>query len=83
MSKDTGTGRSGEAHEAFESRVEALQAVVDRISSWQQSAPPETIRDELDAALAEVGLDLDEGVRQRIVNQVHDDERVDVRALLT
>ena len=79
----TTNGTGNEAHELLEAKVEALQAVVDRITSWQESAPPETVREELDAALADVGLDLDEGVKRRIVTQVHDDERVDVRALLT
>ena len=72
-----------ESGEVQEARVEALQAVVDRVSSWQESAPEETIREELDAALVDVGLDLDEGVKKRIVHQIRDDETVDVRALLT
>ena len=80
----TTPGSSGsESHEVLEARVEALQAVVDRVSSWQESAPEETIREELDAALVDVGLDLDEGVKKRIVHQIHEDETVDVRALLT
>jgi hypothetical protein len=79
----TANGTGDEFHELLEARVEALQAVVDRISSWQDSAPQDTIRDELDAALVDVGLDLDEGVRRRIVTQIHAHEAVDVRALLT
>lgn len=79
----TANSTGDESHELLETRVEALQAVVDRISSWQESAPEATIRDELDAALVDVGLDLDEGVKRRIVTQVHRDETVDVRALLT
>lgn len=73
----------GELDEVLEARIEALQAVVDRVTSWQESAPEGTVRDELDKGLAEVGLDLDGQIRERIVDQIHEDERVDVRSLLT
>ena len=73
----------GEAREVLEARIEALQAVVDRVTSWQESAPEGTVRDELDAGLDEVGLDLDERTRERIVDRIRDDERIDVRSLLT
>lgn len=79
----TTPGNDGDANEVLEARVEALQAVVDRVTSWQESAPEGTVRDELDAGLAEVGLDLDEPTRQGIVERIHADERVDVRSLLT
>jgi hypothetical protein len=69
--------------EELDARIEALQAVVDRVSSWQESAPEGTIREELDAALEEVGLDLDDAVRRRIVEHIHGDaEQTDVRTFL-
>lgn len=34
---------------------EAVQAVVDRVLSWQAGAPEETVRQELEAGLAKVG----------------------------
>ena len=71
--------------EELEARIEALQVVVDRVSSWQESAPERTVREELDAALEEVGLDLDDATRRRIVEHIHDGdaERTDVRRFLT
>jgi hypothetical protein len=34
---------------------EAVQAVVDRVLSWQEGAPVETVREELQRGLAEIG----------------------------
>jgi len=34
---------------------EAVQAVVDRVLSWQEGAPVETVRQELEKGLSEVG----------------------------
>ena len=69
--------------EVLEARVEALQAVVDRVLSWQEGATEGTVRDELGKALDEVGLDLDEPTRERIVEHVHGGgEHTDVRRLL-
>jgi hypothetical protein len=34
---------------------EAVQAVVDRVLSWQAGAPEETVREELERALQKVG----------------------------
>ena len=41
-------------------RAEAQQAVVDRVLSWQEGAPVETVREELRKAAAEVGVDVDD-----------------------
>lgn len=54
-------------------RIEALQAVVDRVTSWQETAEPQDIREELDKALATAGLDVDESVRDRIVEHIRED----------
>jgi hypothetical protein len=35
---------------------EAVQAVVDRVLSWQAGAPVETVREELERGLSEVGV---------------------------
>ena len=37
---------------------EAVQAVVDRVLSWQAGAPPETILAELQRGLREIGRDM-------------------------
>ena len=64
-----------------DARTEALRNVVDRVTSWQESAPDGTIRDELDSALDEVGIDLSEAQRERITQQISDGDEVDVDAL--
>jgi len=64
-------------------RVEVLQAVVDRIVSWQEGADDATVRAELDSALSEAGVDVDEATRQRIVDRVSSETpHFDVRELL-
>ena len=64
-------------------RVEVLQAVYDRVVSYEESATPEVIRAELDKAVAEAGLDVSEETR-RILAQHIDDRggREDVATLL-
>ena len=42
-------------------RAEALQGVVDRVSSYQDGAPEGTIEAELRRGLEEVGVSLDDG----------------------
>ena len=64
-----------------EARTEALRNVVDRVSSWQESATDGTIRQELDSALAEVGIDLSDAQRDRVTQQISDGQDVDVDAL--
>lgn len=64
-----------------DARAEALRGVVDRVSSYEESAPETTIRAELDSALAEVGIDLSDAQRDRITQQISDGQDVDVEAL--
>lgn len=64
-----------------DARTEALRNVVDRVTSWQETATEGTIREELDSALAEVGIDLSEAQRQRVTEQISEGEDVDVDAL--
>ncbi len=40
--------------------AEAQQAVVDRVLSWQEGAPVETVREELRKVAAEVGVEVDD-----------------------
>ena len=66
-----------------DARIEVLQAVVDRIVSWQEGADDATVRTELDDALSQAGVDLDEDTRQRIVERVSGETpHFDVRELL-
>jgi len=66
-----------------DARTEVIQAVVDRIVSWQEGAEQATVRSELDAALADAGVDLDEAAKDRIVERVSDETpHFDVREVL-
>ena len=64
-------------------RVEVLQAVYDRVSSYEESATPETIRAELDEAIEQAGIDVDDDTRQTLVQHIDDrGGREDVASLL-
>lgn len=41
-------------------QVTAIQAVVDRVSSWQETATESTVAEELRKGLDEVGVELDD-----------------------
>lgn len=62
-------------------RVEALQGVVDRVTSWQETATEGTIHDELDRGLQEAGVTLTDAQRDRVAEQIGAGEEVDVDAL--
>ena len=51
-------------------KFEAIQAVVDRVSSYQESAPEGTVRAELGDALGEAGLDLPADDVTRLVEAI-------------
>lgn len=64
-------------------RVEALQAAYDRINSWEETAPPEQIRTQLDEAIDRAGVDVSEETRERLVQHIADGGgREDVAGLL-
>ena len=66
-----------------EAVVEVVQAVVDRVVSWQEGSDPLTVRTELDAALASAGVDLDEATKEHIVGRVSGETpHFDVREVL-
>jgi hypothetical protein len=46
--------------DATGAEAEAQQAVVDRVLSWQEGAPIETVREELRKAAAEAGVSVDD-----------------------
>jgi hypothetical protein len=58
--------------------VEALQNVVERVSSWQETAPEGTVEDELDRGIAEAGIDVPAAVRQRLADRIAAGGPVDV-----
>ena len=53
-------------------RVEALQAVYDRVNSWEETANPERIRAELDDAIDKAGVDVSPETRQQLVAHISD-----------
>lgn len=64
-------------------KVEAVQAVVDRITSWQDGATEETVRDELQKALSEADLEVPSSFVDAVVQRVRDNtEHFDVEPLL-
>lgn len=50
--------------------AEAQQAVVDRVLSWQEGAPVETVREELQKAAAEVGVSVDDAWLDQKAKQI-------------
>ena len=66
-----------------ELRVEVLQAVYDRVVSYEESATPEVIRAELDKAIDEAGIAVSEETRQALATHIDDrGGREDVATLL-
>lgn len=51
-------------------KSEAVQAVVDRVTSYQESAPDGTIERELRDGLAEAGVELEGGEMTRLIDAV-------------
>ena len=64
-------------------KAEAVQAVVDRITSWQDGATEETVRDELLRGLAEAHVDVPADFVEEVVRRVRGgSEHFDVEPLL-
>jgi hypothetical protein len=83
LNGDDDPGRSEDADRSDDPRVAVLQAVVDRIVSWQEGADESTVRTELDDALSQAGVDVDEATKQRIVERVSGETpHFDVREVL-
>ncbi len=52
--------------------AEAQQAVVDRVLSWHEGAPAETVREELRKAAGEVGVTVDDAWLDQKAQQISD-----------
>lgn len=61
-----------------DARDEALQRVVERVTSWQESATDGTIAAELESGLRDAGITLTADQQERLVQQISDGEHVDV-----
>ncbi len=83
MTDDTVDQSTIESADNEDPRLAVLQAVVDRVTSWQDGADEATVRKELDDAIAESDVEVDEATRDKIVRHVSDDaSHGDIRHLL-
>lgn len=55
-----------------QNRIEAIQAVVDRVTSWQDGATEGTVAEELRRGADEVGVDLSEDEVRRLADAIED-----------
>ncbi|MCZ4498612.1 MAG: hypothetical protein JWQ74_1165 [Marmoricola sp.] len=64
-------------------RIEAVQAVVDRVAAWQHGATDSTVLDEVRKGLTEVDVELDEGTVNDLASAIEaDDGPVDASQVL-
>jgi hypothetical protein len=54
-------------------KIEAIQAVVDRVSSYQESAPDGTVEKELREAVGEAGLELSDSEMTALAGAIEKD----------
>lgn len=54
-------------------RITAIQAVVDRVTSWQDGATEGTVEDELRRGAGEVGVDLSEDEIRKLADVIEDE----------
>lgn len=54
-------------------RLEAIQAVVDRVSSWQDGATEGTVESELRRGAQEVGVDLTDEEIRKLADAIEDE----------
>lgn len=64
------SGRSGYAVGMSDERIEAVQAVVDRVSSYQDGAPEGTVEKELRAGIAETGVEVSDAEVARLAEAI-------------
>jgi len=65
-------------------RFEAIQAVVDRVTSWQDGATEGTVADELRRGADEVGVELSEDEVRRLADAIEEEHAaIDARTVLT
>lgn len=63
--------------------VEALQAVVDRVVSWQDGATVETVREELAKGAREVDVAASDALLDELARRIHDEpDRLEVERLV-
>ncbi|TWH03198.1 hypothetical protein L615_001200000670 [Nocardioides sp. J9] len=68
---------------ADENRFEAIQAVVDRVTSWQDGATEGTVAEELRKGATEAGVDLSDDEVAKLADVIEDKHAaVDAREVL-
>ncbi|MBM9459544.1 hypothetical protein JK386_06490 [Nocardioides sp. zg-536] len=68
---------------ADENRFEAIQAVVDRVTSWQDGATEGTVAEELRKGAGETGVDLSDEEIAKLADVIEDKHgAVDAREVL-
>jgi len=83
MTDETVDQNTVQSADSDDPRLAVLQAVVDRVTSWQDGADEPTVRKELDDAIAESDVEVDDATREKIVQHVLDDtSHGDIRDLL-
>jgi hypothetical protein len=83
MTDETVDRSTAQNADSDDPRLAVLQAVVDRLASWQDGADEPTVRKELDQAISESDVEIDESTRERIVaHLVENPTHGDVRDLL-
>lgn len=66
-----------------QNRIEAIQAVVDRVTSWQDGATEGTVAEELRKGADEVGVDLSDDDIRKLADAIEDEHAtVDAQAIL-
>jgi len=64
--------------QAEDAKVESVQDVTDRVRSYHEGAPAETVRGELESALGQAGLSLPDDQVGRIAQSISDGAIVDI-----
>jgi hypothetical protein len=65
-------------------RVEAIQAVVDRVTSWQDGAPEGTVEQELRTGFTEAEVDVSDDEVRRLADAIQSEHgAVDARSVLS
>ena len=65
-------------------KLEAIQAVVDRVTSWQDGATEGTVEEELRKGLDEAGVELGDDAVARLASAIEDEHgAIDAAEVLT
>ena len=73
MPHETGGYVAGMTERYETEKLEAVQAVVDRVTSWQDGATEGTVEQELRDGFAEAGVDVSDGDVKRLADAIQDE----------